>query len=287
MTPDYEGFATWLEERGYRRSTARKEVTDLRTHLQNPDVPRRPGQTYARAMDYSRAWDDYQEYASAVGRPRLRGSRPPEAQKAPAGRRRRHKAPRAREAVSIDAKDWKVLRKAVKADLAPSARVLEVMMATGLRVGDVLRVPPTRIRAAFTRDDGLIRLELKGGKLWTTSVQGAPEAWGALAKVCGSAPTVAGAVNAKGDPSPEPRGPAYEAVRWRLQKLAAQVGLEGRVYLHRLRRTVAVRALRKGRTQEEVAKLLGHADARTTSIYTDESMADLAAKMQRELDEED
>jgi integrase len=250
-------------------------------------VTSRSGITRERARDYVRAWSDYQDFARDTGRSTIRGvAAPPEPPERVKGRRKRQGPTRKREALSIEPKDWKALRNAVEADPSAQARVIEVMMATGLRVGDVLRIPPTRLRAAFQREDGLIRLELKGGKLWTTSVQGAPESWQRLAKVCGSAPTVAGAVNTKGDPDPEARAPGYEAVRWRFAKLAELAGVEGRIYLHRLRRTVAVRALKKGISQEVVGKLLGHADTRTTAIYQDESMADLAAQTQRKIRED-
>lgn len=61
-----------------------------------------------------------------------------------------------------------------------------------------------------------------------------------------------------------------------MRKLAKQAGIR-QANPHKLRRTCATMALRKGMPIEQVSKMLGHEDISTTQIYLDLSEEDLAA----------
>jgi integrase/recombinase XerC len=61
-----------------------------------------------------------------------------------------------------------------------------------------------------------------------------------------------------------------------LKRLAKHT-VEGKVHLHRLRRSVAAHLFRKGARLEEIQKVLGHSSRATTEIYTSEAMPELVA----------
>jgi len=185
---------------------------------------------------------------------------------------------RLKPALSIPDEDWRALY--AKIPNTVQGAVVRVMMATGLRIGDVLRLPPKAIREALGRADGLLEVRVKGGKGIVTSVAGARDEWERLLGLCGNAASVARAVAPYGDGSPEGGHAAYQAVRRSLQATGARL-VAGRVHLHRLRRTVTVQALRSGAPLTTVQQMLGHADIRTTSSYADETRVDLVTEAQK------
>lgn len=183
---------------------------------------------------------------------------------------------RLKPALSIPDADWGRLYHALPNDL--NGAVIRVMMSTGLRIGDVLRLPPSAIREALDRADGLLELRVKGGKALVTSVAGAREAWAPLA-AC-TAGSVARAVAPYGNGSPDGGQAAYQSVRRTLQAAGGKL-VGGRVHLHRLRRTVTVQAIRSGAPLTTVQQMLGHADLRTTSTYADETNVDAVTEAQK------
>lgn len=269
-------FRRWLTKRGYRPRTVDKTECDLRSYLQNQSIVR--GRlTLARWRDYARAYEFYREFAKETG---FRVQAPPLDEKwKPKPQPRMLKKKRQKPALSIDESEWKKLRKAVAYDETPEARVIEVMLATGLRVGDVLRVPPDTLAQALKRTDGLFSIELKGGKVIHYPIGGAESEWKHLLSAIDlmlsdpfgspgrTATHVAEFVSEQKDP--EDRA-AYFRVRDRFTELCEAVGLTGRTNLHRIRRTVGVRLLDRGVPLYDVQRVLGHADSRTTQGYTDE-----------------
>jgi integrase len=274
-----EGFRAWMAGEDYRPSTIHKTVADLRSFLGNRTLADKPS-SFQRATDYRWAWDLYHEYCEAEGEPALRKRAPPVPKKEPRNspRLRRKHRKKQEYAVSIDGRQFSRLLNHIRADSAPTARVLAVLATTGLRVGDVLRVEHRQIKAAFERDDGHIILKLKGAKPVVFSVHAAPNAWKKLQHAVGRRRVVAAACNTKGDPNPGAWGPAYAAVRRKLRDKCASAKVDGRHNLHRLRRTVAVLLAKKKQPDEVIQRVLGHSDRATTKVYTDEAMADLAAE---------
>ena len=268
MTNRAEAFARWLTRKGYRPRTVDKTVSDLRSYLKNNTIIV-GARTVARWEDYRRAYRLYKEFADLEG---FRVPAPqPEylAERPEVNRGERRERRRKKPALSIDENEWKRLRKAVKRDDLPESRVLEVMLATGLRVGDVLRVTPEAIEGALKRQDGLFTIELKGGKVIRYPVGGAEEEWTTLHRALRNGRHPHAAHMVSGQKDPETRG-AYFKVRDRFVELCEACSLTGRTHLHRIRRTVAVRLLNRGVSLYDVQQLLGHEDLRTTQRYTDE-----------------
>jgi len=273
-------FESWLEVRNYRPSTQRKtlaDVSQLVRHAAAGTTP--PGRLRPAAKrlltwaEESGAQLDADVHATAealtVARPRVR------ALGGHLGRVRKRKAE------SWSDAEWAQLvpRLASGADVDPRDATLYVLALTALRVGDVLRLGLPDVRRALT--SGRLHVEAKGGAERILDVEGARPAWESLAMAC-RRPTVAEAIAPATDANPEADGAAYAAVSRRLRHHARACGLEGRAHLHRLRRTVAVQALRvSGGDVEAVRRLLGHASAQTTRMYLDEAMPERDAELTR------
>lgn len=173
------------------------------------------------------------------------------------------------ERVSFQDQDWRKLYAAVVDDPAPEARVLQVEMETGVRVGDVLRLTRSRLRAAFT--DGHLLLEVKGGRERTVPIIATSASWVALWEAWPAEyEIVAEWLSPRADLDPEVSRAAYAKVRRHMLELGTQLGLHGRIHTHRCRRTVAVRALASTKDVHAVSQLLGHASVKTTEGYVDE-----------------
>jgi integrase len=95
--------------------------------------------------------------------------------------------------------------------------------------------------------------------------------------------TIADLVMNKPDSSSESGDGAYQAVNRALKRIGRDLELEGRVHLHRLRRTVAVQALRETENIRAVQELLGHGSANTTMRYVDEARPEALAGLQQKL----
>lgn len=180
---------------------------------------------------------------------------------------------------------WVALCRALEAQGDPASRVLRVLAATGLRVGDVLRIDREAARAALR--DGEILLELKGGRRWRASLDGAPEEWRALLEpfVRSRAPDVARYVAPGQHVDYASMGAcgAYQRVRRTLQKLCADLDINEDVWTHRIRRTVGVRAYEHTKDVLAVRDLLAHASPKTTLVYLDEVRQERAVELQKTL----
>lgn len=185
---------------------------------------------------------------------------------------------RLKPAVSMDDRAWQKLYSELEPDGTPAAAVLRVMMSTGLRIGDVLRIPGAAVLAALERHDGLLEAKVKGGKIIKSSVAGASRPdWERLAAFGDQ--TVAWSVAPYGDGSPDAGRGAYKACARLLVSHAPREKIS-RFHLHRLRRTVIVQALRSGQDVVRVAAGVGHSNIKTTSSYADETHPEMAANMQ-------
>lgn len=260
----------WLQERGYAQTSITKIARDIVTMTQHGPVPPSSTST-SRRRDFRWAWQLWDEFCKETRR-RNKLAEPPEPPKM-----RRRTPRRQKPALSIPETEWSRLEQLVYADPSPAARVLEVMMATGLRVGDVLR---TRMAAL---DEGLahgevIQLEVKTGKLALFPLVRKP--WARLRKTLSSLRAdqrVCEGV-AKNGVDWSANGAPYQAVRRKLQSLAFEAGTHTRMHTHRLRRSVGMQMLRAGVPLEHVQRVFGQEDKATTERYLDEAAVDIAAR---------
>lgn len=194
---------------------------------------------------------------------------------------KRKSAPR-----SIDATTWARLVQHIEADASDEARVLEVMAATGLRIGDVLRV--NRIELTHGLRTGMMEVTYKGDEKNNYSVEGARRAWLRLQalweKNAPNAKNVAEWISPGGGGSWMPGDAAYSRVRNHMRASCVLLDITERVWLHRFRRTVAVAALDEtGGDIVAVQKLLGQRSIASTQKYTDEQDAAATGALQQRL----
>lgn len=280
-------FSAWLVGAGYRPQSASKYAADARSLFRaaSPGT----GVSPDRYAALSRAREFLLAFATETGAkldiPALapRDAAPKALARIQAQRAQREQRARA-DLRSIDDAEWSKLWSLVEAERGPAARVLEAMMVSGLRVGDVLRLPLANLRSALKREDGVLYLEVKGGKTTPTTVAPARKTWEKLLAACEGQKLVAHAVApgaALDDADSAGRGP-YKAVTRLLDALAERAGVSGRVHLHRVRRTVGVQTARDvGHFAAQ--KLLGHAKGSTTDIYLDETNVEVVREAQEAL----
>lgn len=168
--------------------------------------------------------------------------------------------------VEVDA-----LLAAARAVEGPAGRrlvaLLEVLYATGLRVGELVRLPA----AAAKTDPRFLVVRGKGGGERVVPL-GEP----ARAALAGYLPvrrrfTPAGRESRWLFPSPRARAGhlSRERVGQLLKALALDAGLDpGKVSAHVLRHAFATHLLARGADLRSVQQMLGHADISTTQIYT-------------------
>jgi integrase len=170
----------------------------------------------------------------------------------------------------------------------PEAHVIYTLACTGLRIGDVLRIPIENlsrgIRGARNGGPAILPIERKGGSWIRIPILGALDAWEQLYEQAQEYENVASFVTEGDSDSPEAGEAAYTRVRRYFEGMGEDLQLEGRVHLHRLRRTVAVRALKA--TDQDlvgVSQLLGHTTILSTQRYVDEIDAEHVAKIQQKI----
>lgn len=204
----------------------------------------------------------------------VRGGRAPKVRKKPAR--------------SVDDAAWRKVVAAIRSKDGGPARVLEVQAATGLRIGDILRIDTDAlIKSAAT---GKIELTQKGGKERLLLVAGAPEAWARLTDHCRMAKiltqgrtgrNVAGCVSPSDDTTSA--GAAYKRCERVLDEIETELGLD-RLHTHRLRRTFAVQALRLTKDVTIVREALGQEPgSRAVEHYIDEARAGETAELSAQI----
>lgn len=283
---DIADFEQWMVHAGYRDSTIRRSVQDV-TQLvtwteDGRDVPRRLGPSVKRLLMYFETRQIEPEAALAESIAIVLAPPPP---RTPLERRRARQKRKRRQQKSYADADWRALWAAIRADDEPASRVLEVMAATGLRVGDVLRLTRHRLREGLAR--GVITIEQKGGDDRLLYIEGAEPPWTRLHAAFDGAPgeisNVALLVSPEGNGSPLSADAAYKAVQRHLQRLGDALGIAGPHRTHRLRRTVAVQALRLTEDVVAVQQLMGHKSVQTTFGYVSEARPEREAELRRQL----
>lgn len=279
----------WMRSRQYREQTIDTTIQEARQVVawtrEGRPLPSRLRRSSLRLLEYLNTTGGSEEPALLAVRGELEAlasAEPAEAEGSSRfhGRKRRKKV-----AASIPDADWQRLLDAIEADESPAGRVLDVLAATGLRIGDALRI--TRKQADEARRTGRVVVEVKGGDDRLLPLDGAPRAWARLFEALDAARArnVALLVAPRGDGDSSSKAGAYKAVERRLKELAEAAGTSGRVYLHRLRRTVGVQALRLTEDTVAVQQLLGHRSHATTLGYLDEARPDRVAELQRQVRE--
>jgi integrase len=186
-------------------------------------------------------------------------------------------------AQSIPEEHWQRLVAHLERDKSREATVLLVMTAVGARIGDVLRL--TRADLERAKRVGVIELHVKGGRLLEVPMGGVPEIWTRLSRhfQVGPDDNLALWVTVGTNADPEGAAAAYKRCSRHLQRVGTLLGIPGRLHLHRLRRTVAVRALGITRDVHAVQQLLGHRSLSSTLRYVDELRRADVEKLQRDL----
>lgn len=277
-------FEQWLRDhpKRYAETTVKNTVNEVDLALRNVARGRVPALTGTGALRRFRAFVD--EVGSTID-PRLVGpilaaAERPETRKG-----------RKRSAKSIDDASWRLLCEMVARDPEPEARVLEVQCATGLRVGDVLRI--TRTSLANALKTGSLYIVTKGNKPRELQIEGFEE-WVKLfaqwhddiLPEARAAPLIAGWL-CPSNPSPLPGACAYQRVHRTLKRIAEELQIPGvdlgSFHTHRIRRTVGVQALRHTGDVKAVQELLDHSSMQTTLGYLDEARPHAVAELQQQL----
>jgi integrase len=166
--------------------------------------------------------------------------------------------------------------------------VLRLMAVTSLRVGDVLKIPWTAIDDAFDGStEGVVVVERKGGRFIEVPMDGSFDEWNCILRgmVGGGfdGDIVASWVTGTPGSSPLAAEAAYQRVNRHLKGIGEDLELPRPVHLHRIRRTVAVQALRTTKDMTMVQQLLGHSSLSSTERYVDELRTRDVARLQKKL----
>jgi site-specific recombinase XerC len=277
---EWATFTDWLRSSHYRESTVKgtvRQVREAEGYVQSGRTP--PDRTLAALRRFMLFAQEHPAQRGTLYKSLSElGVRAVERTPSEKPKQRKH------DAVSFSAEEWEKLRARVWESRLPEACVLKCMLSTGLRVGDVLRVERRRLTAGL--DSGRLSLERKGGFYIDVPIAGAAEVWEELhgAMVQAGAQTAAALV-CPTNPSPEAGDAAYQRIVRGLQRFGREAGITSRVHTHRIRRTVAVRALHQTDNLEAVRQLLAQKSIISTQRYTDELQMDQVAALQRSLGE--
>jgi integrase len=268
----------WMAARAYAARTVTTTMVDVRTALRYVEEGRTSEHLRASLRRVVAAAEDLDD-ADLRG---LAGKLSPAVPPARTAKRFGGRAPakKAREARSFADPDWD--RLLARLGSTPPELVLRLMAATGLRVGDALRLDRATLLAA--QSSGEVLLRLKGGVEVRQRLDGAPEEWAALwgAFRTSGAPDVSRWVSPRSTSTGGASG-AYQAVRRTLQRVCADAGIAEDAWTHRIRRTVGVRAYRVTEDMLAVRDLLGHRRAVTTETYLSEARPDRIADLQQKI----
>lgn len=182
---------------------------------------------------------------------------------------------------AFDDEAWSKLVGALSADETPAGRVLDLIGATGLRIGDVLRVTAQALEEGWVV--GAYVLRLKGDKPWRIEHAAAPTQWTRLHTLVHDhkAPDVASLVSPGSKAGWLPGGAAYQRVRRRLVEHCKQLDIEERVWLHRMRKTVGEQIYEMTGDLVAVRDALGHENISTSAHYVNPDHAARTTALQQ------
>lgn len=285
---DVEAFRAWLVKTGFREQTIeltlrRARQMDSWSKAGKP-VPVAAVKEARRLLDFLAEIGDGPAYRRMMHLTPIAQDVVERNKAASTGRRfttaAKGRKARKKTARSIPDGDWAKLLEAVRRDESGEAIVLDVIGSTALRIGDVLRIEHKHFLRALTT--GLLVFDVKGGEESALRLDGARDAWARLTTLwAGRSRNVAELIS--GSARTDSNGAAYTRVRRKLLAIAEELGLEGRMFLHRMRRTVGVQALRVTKDIGAVQQLLRHRSQSTTLGYLDEARPDAVAELQRKI----
>lgn len=276
---------SWLKAKNYRPSTVKYTVRQAKqayaAFLGSPETgPQRDLLTsLKRVVAYGTDTKDAKDFVAwlqsfDVGLPNRSPLPAPASRKLPAE--------------SFSEQDYHQILHVTGRGEEPEAHVLFVLATTGLRIGDVLRIPldhlEVALKGAQSGSRGILPLERKGGTWIQIPIAGSIEAWRRLHDESREYENIAGYVTGGESESPEPGDMAYVRCHRYFKRIGDELKLAGRVHLHRLRRTVAVRGL--AATDGDlvaVSQLLGHASIASTQRYVDEINVSRVASIQQKI----
>lgn len=272
-------LASWLETNNYQETTRANTLRGLalarRCHAEDRGLPASARYAVQRALTYHEAVGAESELDEGfVGWARGQGAEKVARLPKPKPKRRKY------EARSMVEAQWRGLRAALGKGKTDEDRVLYATLITGLRIGDVLRTPREVIARGLK--SGVLDIERKGGTFVQVPIEGIEAPWQALLERmrADKAGTVAALV-CPDNPSPVAGQCAYKRCQRHLELVCAAVGVDGRHNLHRLRRTMAVQALKSTKDIVAVQQLLGHASVTSTQRYLDEIRVDDVARTRK------
>jgi len=275
---DREDYEEWLREK-YSEVTVQESLSAVDGILRALDGDGEIAQTqWARAKRLLRYSEDrglslhrFPALVAATSNERIRAA-------TKASRKRQL------EARAFDDGAWLRIGQAIIGDPDRESRVLEVMMISALRAGDVLRIKTSELFEST--ETGELVTTTKGGKRRVIAVRGVEALEDALVRL--SMAILQDADESRRNPkditgwlvpdsqSKLPITSARKAVYRKLKEIGAANKVRGRIHLHRMRRTIAVQALRATGDLATVGQLLGHTprSVQSTLKYLDEARLD-------------
>lgn len=260
-TSRYEQF---LADKGLAKSTIRMRASALRSLLSRgempPDFDSIP--PHLRA-NYKRAWDNACELDPSL--PRV------DHVMCSDKRTQLHE--------SFSDEDFHRLLEAVSTSANPHEQIIYALCVTGLRIGDVLRLSSTSLDKLSIHNRTLWLVQKGGGRRAypLDESQLAPFLWLRAAVEIRHVVNVASLVSRDGNW--QPNSTAYQRVSERMRELGQELGLSGRVYLHRIRRTTARLVYDASKDIRLVQSLLGHESPTTSFGYINESQGKEASAL--------
>lgn len=278
-------FAVWLAGAGLADTTRAQRLVDARQIVKVAEAGEMPPARLHFAAVTLTAWAEEEDVDFGGISPQIAWLVSDDAkQQAMHGSKHRKKPARA-----FDPAGWKRLAVTIVKTETNEARVLEVVMVTGLRIADVLRIRRTQVQRAV--EDGVFTTIVKGGGEREIYVRGPVRT--AFERMLDAWNGTKGGASRKDVSSwilPESRDArpyfgAYQRVSRELKRVSKELSLEGSVHLHRMRRTLAMQAYAITKDPIAVQQLLGHADLKTTLKYIDEERPEDVASMRDKVHE--
>lgn len=254
-------FPAWLRENGYRDAT----IAQYERHVETLTTAGSHSLARTTLRQYSRGWDALRKYQQATGQPVSEPLPTEPAQTNPRARGSK----RRRTARAWPEATWLALLERARAGTEREDLALCVLLSTGMRASDVLRIKRVELDRFLTH--GRFSFEAKGGIARDlVPDEGQADDVRALAEavVASREPNVAAFV-AEGDDSTLPAAPGYCRIRRRFLAHCKAEGLAP-LHLHDARHTIALRVYERNRNSHPelaVMALLGHSNLQTTMIY--------------------
>lgn len=249
-------FEAWMRGNSYREPTVTKYLWILRRAATKGDLL-----SEAFRLDLGTS---YHRLARAAALAFARWAGPEVLE---ATRRRLSAVVRPREAPELPPpglsdEDWAAYRRALAGECDPERALIELMVMSGMRLGDCLGIRRDRIVAAGASSATSIVIEVKGGKPAEYPYQELSGPLQRLARCGGGSWDEAWQLLCS---------PSRSGAAWRLRRVVVRVGKRARctvrVYPHLLRHTVAYRALDRTGDIHLVSRLLQHSSVKVTEGY--------------------